>query len=81
MSDKRYGMGRERQDRPRLGVSRLVLNIAILVGGGIGFVVQNQIGMTNEEAFILVGGFALGAVALANFAWLFNERVLKNRSK
>ncbi|MFP4324357.1 MAG: hypothetical protein ACLFTK_18015 [Anaerolineales bacterium] len=60
---------------------RLVINIAIIVGGIAGFILQDYLNLNNEGAFILTGVFCLTAAALANFGWLAYENMNKKDSR
>ncbi|MCI0710114.1 MAG: hypothetical protein L0154_08120 [Chloroflexi bacterium] len=46
--------------------SRLMLNVGIIIGGAIGFFIQNQRGSDAIEAFLITGGCAMvGALILS----------------
>ncbi len=56
---------------------RPVINLAILIGGGVGYLLQDAMNLNNEGAFVLTGVCCLVAVALTNFAWLAYEHTRK----
>ena len=64
-----------KRERTRLvSAPRSWINAAIIIGGIIGLIVQALLEMDSEGAFILVGLFCFGAVALVNIGWLIKER-------
>lgn len=48
-------MHRSQHPNPLPAPSRMVLNAGILVGGLIGFYIQNQAGSDNTQAFLVTG--------------------------
>jgi dolichyl-phosphate-mannose--protein O-mannosyl transferase len=53
---------------------RRYVNMAVLVGGGIGFFWQDRMNLDNSAAFALTAVCCLVAVAVLNFAWLYKVR-------
>ena len=69
-----------KRERTRLVTApRLYINVAILVGGIIGFFVQDAMNLDNEGAFILTGAFCFLAVIIVNFGWLYHVRRQQRR--
>lgn len=53
---------------------RPYMNLAILLGGGLGFLWQDYLNLGNEGAFLLTGFCCFMAVFLLNVAWLIKTR-------
>ncbi|NJL94117.1 MAG: hypothetical protein HC915_10520 [Anaerolineae bacterium] len=63
-----------RDQGPRLGAPRWVTSLAVLVGGAIGFFLQERWNLDNEGAFVLTILTCSMAAFVVNLAWLLNER-------
>ena len=67
--------GMSKREKTRLvSAPRLWVNAAILIGGMVGLIVQAVMELDSEAAFVVVGLFCFGAVALVNVGWLVKER-------
>ncbi len=66
--------------KPQLiAAPRLYMNLAILVGGIIGLIVQDQQNMGSEQAFILTGFSCFMAVLAVNIIWLIKTRLQERK--
>lgn len=74
-------MSKRKHAMPQLiSPPRWLLNVAILGGGVVGFVVQDQRNMDNEQAFLVTAGFVFLAVIAVTFGYLAYTRLQENRS-